>query len=150
MSEQTWAEKCNYWKTSKTAPDGWIEKTIGLIEQFGGEVLASGFGNEHMTGRAAYMIRFAVRGETFRIVWPVMPSEYGDTFSARRQAATMLYHDVKAKCVAAQVLGARTAFFSWLELPDGRPMFQLTSSQLLDEAPRMLLPAPANDPYHEG
>ena len=143
MDNQEYAERCNYWKTSKSSPDAWIEKTIGLIEQFGGEVLSSGFGNEHMTGRAAYMIRFSVAGETFRIIWPVMPSETGDTFSARRQAATMLHHDVKAKCVAAQVLGSRVAFFSWLELPNGQPVFQLSNNELLEETPRMLLPAPS-------
>lgn len=135
-----YAEQCNYWKTSKTSPDSWIEKTIGLIERFGGEILASGFGNEHMSGRAAYMIRFSVDSETFRIVWPVLSSEANDTFSARRQAATMLYHDVKAKCVAAQVLGARVSFFAWVELPDGRPMFQLGNNELLEEVPKMLLP----------
>ena len=134
-----YAEKCNYWKTSKSAPDAWMEKIIGEIESFGGQIISSGFGNEHMTGRAAYMVRFSVEDETFRMVWPVMPSETGDTFAARRQAATMLWHDVKAKCVAAQVLGSRIAFFSWLELPDGRPMFQLANNELLEEAPRMLL-----------
>lgn len=84
------AERCNYWKTSRSSPDSWLEKTIGLIEQFGGEVLASGYGNEHMSGRAAYMMRFGVDGETFRIIWPVLPSESGDTLAARSQAATMM------------------------------------------------------------
>ena len=106
-------------------------------------VLSSGYGNENTTGRAAYMVRWSIDNNTFRMVWPVLPSESGDTFNARRQAATMLFHHVKSQCVAAQVLGARTAFFSWLELPDGRPVFQLSDQQLLDEAPRMLLPAPA-------
>jgi hypothetical protein len=135
-----YAERANYWKTSKSSPDSWLEKTIGLVEQFGGEVIASGFGNEHMAGRAAYMIRFSVCGEAFRLIWPVLPSETGDTFSARRQAATMMYHAVKSRCVEAQAIGARIAFFAWLELPDGRAAFQLANNQLLDESPKMLLP----------
>ena len=136
------AEHANYWKTSKASPDSWLEKTIGLVEQFGGTVLASGFGNEHMAGRAAYMIRFSLFSETFRMVWPVLPSESGDTFAARRQAATMMHHAVKARCIESQVVGSRVAFFAWLELPDGRAAFQLANNQLLEESPRMLLPAP--------
>ena len=134
-----WAERCNYWKTSKSSPDVWLEKTLGLIEQKGGEVIASGFGNEHMTGRAAFMVRFVLDNETFKIIWPVLPSETGDTFSARRQAATMLYHDVKAKCVACDALGPRVAFFSWVEMPDGRPAFQLSGAELIAETPRLFL-----------
>lgn len=142
MLEKPSAERCNYWKTSRTSPDVWVDMTLALIEQFEGEVLASGYGHERQTGRAAYMIRFRVADETFRMTWPVLPTETGDEVSARRQAATMLYHDVKAKCVSAQVLGARVAFFAWLELPNGQPACQLTDAQLLDEVPRMLLPAP--------
>ena len=117
-----------------------MEKTIGLIEQFGGTLLASGFGNEHAAGRAAYMIRFELDGESFRIVWPVLASETGDTFSAQRQAATMLYHDVKAKCVASDALGSRVAFLCWLELPNGRPAFESTNEELVQELPQLLLP----------
>lgn len=139
MDNHDYAENCNYWKTSKSSADTWIEKVVGLIEQFGGTLLSSGFGHEHTAGRAAFMIRFEVANDTFRIVWPVMPSQTGDEYSARRQAATMLYHDVKAKCVAAQVLGPRTSFFTWLELPDGRSSFQLAGQELLSEIPQMLL-----------
>lgn len=138
MTER-YAETCNYWKSSNASPDSVLEKTIGLVEKFGGEVLGSGYGNENMTGRAAYMVRFSVDGESFRVVWPVLPSETGNTLAARRQAASMMYHDIKAKCVASQVLGARTAFFTWLELPDGRAAFQLSSAELVEEVPRMLL-----------
>ena len=137
-----YAEECNYWKTSSSSPDLWIEKTVGLVEKFGGEVLSTGFGNEYMTGKAAYLIRFELDGEVFRIVWPVARSERGDTFAARRQAATMIFHDVKAKCVASQVLGSRTAFFPWLEIENGVSAYQLSSKELADETPQMLLPQP--------
>jgi len=116
-SDVPYAEDCNYWNTSRSAPDTRMEKIIRLIVQFGGTVLTSGFGNEHSPNRAAYMIRFSMEGEMFRIVWPVLTSEKGNTFAARRQATTMLYHDVKAKCVSAQVLGARAV--RWC--PTGSP-----------------------------
>lgn len=137
-----YAEDCNYWKTSKSSPDQWVEKAIKLIEQFGGEVLATGFGSETREGRAAYMIRFRLEDEFFRMTWPVLPSESGDTFNARRQAATMLWHHVKAQCVAAQVLGARTAFLPWVELNDGRIVGHLTDTELANATPQLLLTGP--------
>ena len=137
--KKLYAEDVNYWKTSASSPDSWHGKTLALIRQFGGEVLADGYGNEHSTGRAAYMIRFQICGEVFRIVWPVLPSEGGEDLAARRQAATMMHHAVKARCVEAQVLGARVAFFAWLELPDGRSACQVANEQLAQDVPRMLL-----------
>lgn len=132
-----YAEQCNYWKTGKSSPDMWMEKVIDLIENFGGVIVSSGFGNDQK--KAAYMIQFNLDGEQYRIIWPVLASERGDSFSARRQAVTMLYHDVKAKCVSSQVLGFRTAFFSWLVLPDGRTAFQLNGSELIENTPQFLI-----------
>ena len=131
------AEDCNYWKTSRTSPDGWIEKTEQLIQDKGGEILQSGFGND--MGRAAYMLRFKIEGHIFKMVWPVLPSEKDESMAARRQAATMLFHDTKAKLISAQVLGSRVAFFQWVELPNGQPIYQLTNDQLLESVPAMLL-----------
>ena len=140
------AEDCNYWKTSSASPDTWLDRCIKLIEQFDGIVVSSGYGSEGVTGRAAYLIQFDTVDEDeeihrFKIVWPVLPtSRKGEELAARRQAATMMYHDIKAKCVSAQVLGARTAFFSWLLLPDGRPLFTLDNHELTSEVPKMMLP----------
>lgn len=139
MDDREFAENCNYWKTSKSSPDAWVEKSISLIEQFGGEIISSGFGNEVAVQRSAYMIRFKVEDLIYKIIWPVLLSEKGDQMAARRQAATMLYHDIKAKCVSAQVLGARVSFFSWMELPNGQPAFTATNIELLDSVPQRLL-----------
>lgn len=86
------------------------------------------------------MVRFSVGGEVFNIVWPVLPSKTGDTYSARRQAATMMYHDSKAKLLAAQVIGMRTAFLPWYEV-DGKPLYQHSDQRLIEETPRMLIAA---------
>jgi len=133
------SEQCNYFKTSKAAPDMWFEKTENIICEKGGEVLQSGFGNEPSVGRAAYMLRFSIKDAVYKIIWPVLPSENGEKMAARRQAATMLFHDVKAKLIAAQVLGSRIAFFQWVELPNGQPACQLTNTQLLESVPKMFL-----------
>jgi hypothetical protein len=132
------AESLNYWKTSRTAPSTWIEKAKEEIDKIGGSVLAEAFGREESTGRAAYMLAFEIEGERFKVVWPVLPTRTGNEGAARRQAATMLFHDVKQRCISAQVLGARRAFFTYLQLPDGRVAGQLSAPQLLDAVPELL------------
>ena len=54
--EKVFAENVNYWKTSKSSSDTWIDRTKGQIEQLGGRVLMEGFGNEPTTGRAAFAL----------------------------------------------------------------------------------------------
>lgn len=133
------AEDLNYWKTGTSAPDKWIEDAIELIEALGGEVLSQAFGSERL-GRAAYMLNFVIGGEEFRIVWPVLPTHKpADNVAARRQAATMLYHDTKAKCLKAAIFGPRTAFFEYLVLDDGRTASQVANRQLSELTPKLLL-----------
>ena len=134
------AEDCNYWKSSNTAPDSWLQKTLAMVVKFGGIVLGSGYADDNETGRSAFLIRFTLEGETFRILWPVLQSKSGDATSARRQAATMMYHDVKAKCGASQSLGVRVAFFAWVELADGRSACELATTELIETTPEMFSP----------
>ena len=130
----------HYWKTSTSAPDRWIEKTKKLIADAGGTVLAEGFGSETQTGRAAYMLTFQLADQMFRITWPVLPSRTGNMTAAKRQAATMLFHDVKARIMASKVLGARAAFFNWLVLPDGRTAAQASLPELMEQLPAIMVP----------
>lgn len=136
-----YAETLSYWKTSKSSPDAWIEKARRQIEQLGGMVTSEAFGRGP-DGRSAYMLSFKIGGDTFRVVWPVLPvKDPHSERAARVQAATMLYHDIKAKCLSAAVLGARTAFFSYLLLPDGRQAAEVAAPELANLFPP-LLPAP--------
>lgn len=133
-----YADDLNYWKTSKSPPDTWIDKAKKQIENLGGKVLAEGFGME--SGKSAFMIGFEIGGEKFKAIWPVMqPYNEKDEIAARRQAATMLYHDIKAKCLAAVVKGPRVAFFEYLMLPDGRTAAHASNVELLKGIPTMLL-----------
>ena len=130
MKKLPYGESINYWKTSRSGSDIWIDRAKAQIEKFGGKVLAEGFGS-NAEGRAAFMIGFQMDSEKFKAVWPVLPTEYEkDQKAARVQAATLLYHDVKGKCISASVLGARTAFFSYLMLPDGRTAIEATEKEL--------------------
>ena len=135
------AEKLNYWKTSSSSPDTWIEKASKQIEKLGGVVFGHAFGTMPETGSSAYMLTFEIEGERYRIVWPVLPtkSKAKDVGrAAKRQAATFLYHDVKARCLSATVLGSRAAFFSYLLLPGGRTAAEHSIEQVDEFFPKML------------
>jgi len=135
----------NYWKTGKSSPDSWIEKTKRLIEKFDGEVLGEAFGSDASVGRAAFMLSFRLGGDRFDVVWPVLPSRYDEEGAAKRQAATMLHHDVKARLISSEVQGARAAFFSYMKLPDGRRAAQLSDPEMVDLLPKMIQPKRLTD-----
>ena len=120
MDKIIYAEDINYWKTSQTSPDVWIDKTKKLISDLGGRILAEGYGSEPMTGRAAYMLGFEIKGDQFKVIWPVLPTrKKTDERAARIQAATMLFHDTKAKCLSESAKGTRAGFFEYMLLPHG-------------------------------
>jgi len=126
----------HYWQTSQSPPDTWIERAKKVIEDMGGEILADGFGS---TGeRAAFMLGFKFKEQKYKVVWPVLPSQTGKGLAAKRQAATLLYHDVKAKAMTASVLGVETAFFSYMMLTDGRVSSELARPELAEAFPKLL------------
>lgn len=131
-----YAEDVNYWKSSTVSPDTWIDKAKAEIGAAGGRTINDAFGNQD--GRAAYMIDFAFGSDMFRAIWPVLPSKTKADRAARIQAATMLYHDVKSKCVSAKVHGARAAFFQYALLPDGRTAAQVAAPEIVALYPKML------------
>ena len=135
-----YAEEMNYWKSSKQPPGYWLDKAADFLTDNGAEVrtTAKGSGN----GCVAYLIEFSVDGDAFRIVWPVLESKSGDVKAAERQAATMLFHDVKNRAIRLAIGGARTAFFEFLMLPNGRSVGELSSNEITDAA--KLLPAPSH------
>lgn len=127
----------NYWKTSTAGPDTWIDKTKAEIKAAGGRVIRDAFGNDE-GGNAAFMIEFTFGADAFRAVWPVLPSRTRAERAARIQAATFLYHEVKARCMSAKVLGAKVSFFGYMVLPDGRTASQLAMPELTTQYPKLL------------
>ena len=126
----------HYWQTSSSSPDTWMDRAKKVIENLGGEVLSDAYGSAG--GRAAFMLAFEIRGKKYKIVWPVLPTYRGKESSAKRQAATMLFHDVKAKAMSASVLGVEAAFFSYMILPDGRVSSELTNPELGNAFPKLI------------
>lgn len=133
-----YAEEVNYWLTGKASPDRWLEKAKKEIRGVGGQVLGSGWFSEDITGRAGFMLAFKLDGDEFSIKWPVLQSKRGNRLAAQRQAATALYHEIKAACVKLKFLGARSAFFAYLMLPDGRTASEASSPELLELLPALI------------
>ncbi len=127
-----------YWKTGKSSPESWVQKACQEIERAGGTVNLC-LPSAMQRGRTAHVIGFSVDGDVFKLVWPVLEHDAEDIVVAKRQAATMMYHDVKTRCVAARVFGARWAFTAELCLPDGRTAGQLSTPELTDALPRVAL-----------
>jgi hypothetical protein len=132
MNKLLWAENCNYWQTSQTIPDVWMERTCKLIRSLGGEVMGEGFGHEVSTNRSAYMLFFKIGADHFKITWPVLPTRNPKLERAARiQASTFLYHIIKAKVLESVILGARSAFFEFLMLPSGGTAAEATNENLI-------------------
>ncbi|HUU59260.1 MAG TPA: hypothetical protein VMZ50_06940 [Phycisphaerae bacterium] len=141
-----YAEDVPYWKTGSSSPEKWIQGACRQIESIGGRVEHEAFASNAYQG-SAYCLVFFVDGEQYRIVWPVLPTKRpGDALAARRQAATFLFHDVKAKCMSSLVLGARAAFMPWRALPDGRPACFATFGEVRATFPALPLPPPDGGP----
>jgi hypothetical protein len=126
----------HYWKTSSSSPDTWLSKSADLIRKHGGKILSEAFGTA--MGRGAFMLQFEVKGEQFKIMWPVLPSKTRDEMAARRQAATLMFYDVKAKLMTASVMGFKTAFFQYVLLTDGRTAGELAAPELAYSFPPLL------------
>lgn len=132
------AEDLNYWKTSKSQPGTWLDRTESVIEDLGGEVQMRARGKKD--GREAYLLQFTFGPDQFRIVWPVLPTRTNSQKAAERQAATMMYHDCKARALRCKIHGPKIAFFEYLMLGDGRTAGQLSAPELAEHTPKPLLP----------
>jgi hypothetical protein len=132
-----YAEDCNYWQTGKASPDTWLEDAKRLIIRAGGKILADGYVNEQ-GGRSVYMVKFAFGEDVFVASEFVLQSRTGNQLAARRQAATTLYHEIKARCVSVKRRGARWAFLQYLMLPDGQIAGQASTPDLASAWPKML------------
>jgi hypothetical protein len=128
------AEDVNYWQTSRTGPDTWLEKAKREIKRAGGTVGGSAAISDDLTGQAGFMLAFQIGSDRFKMIWPVLKPRRGSL-----QAATALYHEVKAACVKAKFLGSRSAFLAYLLLPDGRSASEISDTKLAEALPEMLV-----------
>ena len=129
-------ETLPYWKTGRSSPDVWLDKAERFIVDSDGEVVRQATGREGDS--EAMMMEFHLDGDVFRVVWPVLPSRRDDRQAARRQAATMLYHDVKSRGVRHRIFGARVAFFEFLVLPSGATAQEVGAEAVVGSLPKLL------------
>lgn len=116
----------HYWKTSQSSPDTWLESTKKEIRAIGGVIVSEMIGM--MNGNAGIMLEFKADNNQFRIIYPILPTrKETDAFAAKRQAATALYHEVKALCVSVKFRGITATFHSYLLLDSGRIASQHTA-----------------------
>jgi hypothetical protein len=112
-----YAEDLNYWKTSQLSSDDWLESTKALIVSFGGKVLREFYGSNE-GGSSAFYLRFLIKDQEYQIKWPVLESKTGNNRAAKIQAATAMYHFVKATVLAAEWLSADQVWAGFV-LPSG-------------------------------
>lgn len=115
------AEEIAYWDTNQSSADDKLDEAKVYVTGFGGQVLRSGFGDEN--GKAGFMLAFVLDGRQYEIYWPVLKTR-GTTARAaklaRVQAATALFHHVKALVLASVFLGTYQAFLPYMLMPDGQ------------------------------
>lgn len=120
-----------YFKTGRSTPDSWINKTKVLLRKLGASNIDEGFLS--ISGHATFGLSFKFGQDTFRVTWPVLtPKDPGDESAARIQAATFVYHQCKEMCLAAAVLGPRSAFVSYLLLPHGKTVVESSNALLCE------------------
>jgi len=129
-----YAEDVNYWKTSRSDPDSWIEKTVRLITEKGGVV--HHYGAATINGSSAFQIEFSIDSDTFRIKWPALKTQTGETRATKVQAATMMYHDVKAKLMNSLIFGAKAGFIQYL-LVDGETVSERQNQETIGKLFRL-------------
>lgn len=139
MTEQDvlpFGEDLPYWKTGRSSFDSWLEKAERFLVDSGGQLLRQATGRER--GAEAMMMEFELDDDLFRVVWPVLPSKKDDRGAARRQAATMLFHDIKSRGVRHRIFGARVAFFEFLVLPSGATAQEVGAETVVEALPKLL------------
>lgn len=124
-----YAEDVNYFNTSLTHPETWIERAKQEIHSIKGKVMQSGFA-ENASGIAAFSLTFQINGDTFQINWETLPTRVKSStpLMAKRQAATLLFHDVKHKVVMAKIRGVRSTFAEYLMLPGGQTIGEVVTN----------------------
>lgn len=135
-----WADTIPYFKTGQSSPDTWIQKAKEELSKAGAKDVCEAMLST--PDRTTIGLAFRLNGETFRVVFPVLPRYYeGEDRAARIQAATLMYHDIKARCVSARVFGLRAAFIGNL-LVDGTTLGEMSSQAIAEHASALRLAEP--------
>lgn len=139
MSNQLpYAKDLPYWRSGSSAPDVWLEKAVAIVKKLGGTNVSCLSGMTDNGG--TFLMQFDHGTERYRVIWPVLRVQRPDEMRAAQiQAATMLYHDCKAKALVAQVLGIRTAFIGQLLVNESQTVSQIATPLLAESVKPLAL-----------
>lgn len=125
-----YAEDLPYWKTSKSGVETWLDRTEKLLTEIKAIVHTRIVGKS--MGREGILIGYTINDEEFRISWPVLSTKKeGDSSAALRQAATMIYHDTKARVNRIKIFPPRVVFSDWL-LIEGKTLAESNEEEGLN------------------
>lgn len=119
---------------------GWLEKAADEVRAVAGNVK----GVSEITtdaGSVVFVMIFDLGGDRFKVQWPVLTPRVMhpvNAKSAKIQAATALYHDVKARCVTLKFLGSRDAFMPFLLLEGGKTVSEAVPEVFLRALPEVV------------
>ncbi|MEM7551121.1 MAG: hypothetical protein AAF363_15665 [Bacteroidota bacterium] len=129
--ELPFAENMPYWKTSSSGIENWLDKTEKLITEYGGDVNTRIAGKSN--GKEAIMFGFTLESDRYKILWPILPTKKdSDRNAAARQAATMIYHDTKARVNRLKIFTPRVVFSDWLLLNNGKTLAETNTIGIPD------------------
>lgn len=127
-----YAEDVDYWKTGqRRSVSQWLDLAESQLVKHGAKDIMRATGTD--AGHVTYLFAFVLNDQRFKMVWPVLPCRKKsdpNTESAKVQAATSLYHEIKNCVVIGNRYGKRTGFFSYQMLPDGRTVRELAAPEL--------------------
>ena len=137
MNELPIANEMPYWKSGTSSPDSWFDKVENLIEKYGGTI------HSRVVARSGHnegiMIGFTIAGESFKLTWPVLPPKNpNDRLAATRQAATMIYHDTKARVNRLAIFDPKVVFADWLLLENGRTIAENPNTNIAQHLSGMI------------
>lgn len=128
FNELPFAKNLSYWKTSQSDPDKWLDKTEKIINEIGGEVHTRFFGTFNKV--SVCIFGFNIGNDNFRMTWPILPVDTDkEKAAARRQTATLIYHDTKAKINSVKIFGPRIGFANYLITEGGKTVSEIVSQQ---------------------
>lgn len=133
--ELPYAETVNYWNTGRRDAATWLEDSFNMVHGIGGNP----HGYQINRGNSPCIaMRFDIAGRMYNIVWPILPTKGKNNDKAtQRQAATFIFHEVKACVLRAKVLGVERAFIQYLSLGNGLTVQDFAISERL----QLMLPA---------
>lgn len=126
MTVREWG-KTPYSRSSARGPE---ESAQRLLEKYGVED-SQWTQCRGPNGRKAVMVRFNLKGHTYRVAIESLNCPLADQSALLKQAKRAIFWMLKASLEAATVFfSAEEALYAFLELPDGSTMYEVSKDRI--------------------